>query len=285
MKKRVIGQDHAIDKIEIALQRARTGIRDDKKPIASFLFVGTTGVGKTETAKALSESFFGNEKNMIRLDMSEFQQIDSINRIIGSPDGSTVGVLTDSVRSKPYTLILIDEIEKAHPNILMTFLQMLDEGRLTDTLGNEANFTNTIIIATSNVATRKIQSVFESGDNYEMVYQEALRDIREYFAPELLNRFTGIVVFNPLNIESLRKITRLMLKRVKESISEKGIQIDFKPELIDELIKKGYSPEWGARPLARVVEDSVESYLAVKILKDEIKSGDRLMLGMEVFSI
>jgi len=285
MKSKVIGQDHAIDKIKIALQRSRTRMRDETKPIASFLFVGMTGVGKTETAKALAENYFGDEKRMIRLDMSEYQQIDSINRIIGSPDGNSSGTLTEKVRDKPFSLILIDEIEKAHPNIILTFLQMLDEGRLTDTTGNEVDFTNTIIIATSNVGTKTIQDMHQQGKNYEEIQNATLLEVRNKFAPELLNRFTSIIVFNPLTKGNLRDITKLMLERVKTMAKEKGIEIDFKPELIEELIKKGYSPEWGARPLARVIEDSVESYIAIKLLKKEINPGDRIMLGNEVFDI
>ena len=283
MKKRVIGQDHAIDKIAQALQRARTGIRDEKKPIASFLFVGTTGVGKTETAKTLAASYFGDEKTMIRLDMSEFQQIDAMSRLIGSPDGSTNGILTDAVRTKPFSLLLIDEIEKAHPNILLMFLQVLDEGRLTDTSGNEADFTNTIIICTSNVGTKSIQATSEAGGTYDQMAEAAIVDIRNKFAPEFLNRFTGIIIFNPLSMDSIRKITNIMLNKVRTIADEKGIKLDFKPELIDKLIEKGYSPEWGARPLARAIEDSVETHLALKILKKEISAGQSITLGLEVF--
>ncbi len=285
MKGKVIGQNHAIDKIKIALQRSRTRMRDESKPIAAFLFVGMTGVGKTETAKTLAEHYFGEEKRMIRLDMSEYQQIDSINRIIGTPDGNSSGSLTEKVRNKPFSLLLIDEIEKAHPNIILTFLQMLDEGRLTDTSGVEADFTNTIIIATSNVGTKTIQDMYQQGKNYQEIQNATLIEVRNKFAPELLNRFTAIIVFNPLSIDNLKEITKLMLNRVKIMAKEKGIEIDFKPELIEELIKKGYSPEWGARPLARVIEDSVESYIALKLLKKEINPGDRIMLGNEVFDI
>lgn len=285
MKEKIIGQDQAIEKIGTALQRARTGIRNDKKPIASFLFVGLTGVGKTETAKVLLSTYFGTEENLIRLDMSEYQQIDSLNRIIGTPEGYTSGTLTEKVRNKPFSLILIDEIEKAHPNILLAFLQMLDEGRLTDTTGVEADFRNTIIVATSNVGTRSIQKVTQEENNYQKMQEYAMIEIRNHFTPELLNRFTAIIVFNPLTPENLRKITKIMLERVKKTASEKGIETSFKPELVEEIIKRGYSPEWGARPISRLIEDSVESYIALKILKKEIKSGDRIMLGTEVFGI
>lgn len=285
MKKKVIGQDHAIDKIGSALQRARTGIRNENKPIAGFLFVGMTGVGKTETAKALLSSYFGDDKNLIRLDMSEYQQISSMDRIIGSDDGNTSGSLAEKIRNNPFSLILIDEIEKAHPNILLTFLQILDEARLTDTAGNLVDFTNSILIATSNVGTRSIQKVSESGGQYKDMQESAMKEVRDKFAPELLNRFTSIIVFNPLSKENLKTITSLMLDKVKGMTAEKDIEIHFKPELIEELIKRGYSPEWGARPLARVIEDSVESYIAVKILKKEINPGSKLILGNEVFGI
>ncbi len=285
MRRRVIGQDEAIEKIAMAIQRSRVGMKDSNKPMAGFLFAGMTGVGKTETAKSLSEIYFGSEDNMVRLDMSEYQQLDSMNRIIGSPDGDTSGSLTERVRNNPFCVVLIDEIEKAHPNILLTFLQMLDEGKLTDTSGRETNFANTIIIATSNVGTKSIQSIAEKGGNYEQIQSSAMIEIRENFAPELLNRFTAIIVFNQLSKDNLKDITKLLLKKVEELSKEKGVDIRFKPELIDELIKRGYSPEWGARPLLRTIEDTVGSYIAIKMLKKEINPGDRIILGTEIFSI
>jgi ATP-dependent Clp protease ATP-binding subunit ClpA len=284
IKQMVIGQDHAIKQIASALKRARVGVRNEEKPIASFLFVGTTGVGKTQTAKALAKSYFGDKKTMIRIDMSEYQQADSIGRLIGNPDGSSKGLLTEAVRTKPFSLILLDEIEKAHPNILLTFLQVLDEGRLTDSSGTIANFSNSIIIATSNVGTRSIQEAFQRGDSLEQMDKIAQKEVRDKFAPEFLNRFSGIIVFNPLTIENIRSITLLLLDDIKKITIDKGIKLAFKPELINELIKRGYSPEWGARPLARAIEDTVESYIATKMLKEEIKPGDELNLGMEVFA-
>ena len=284
MKKMVIGQDEAIKQIGSALKRARIGIRNEDKPIASFLFVGTTGVGKTQTAKALAKSYFGNPKTMIRIDMSEYQQLDSLNRLIGNPDGSSKGILTEAVRTKPFSLVLLDEIEKAHPNILLLFLQVLDEGRLTDSSGTVVSFTNSIVISTSNVGTRSIQKVFQQGGNFEEMSSSALKDVREIFAPEFLNRFTGIIVFNPLSVADVRKICDLLLSDVRNIAEEKGIKLTFKQEMIDELIKRGYSPEWGARPLARVIEDTVESYIATKMLRNEIQKGDEVSLGMEVFA-
>lgn len=284
MKKRVIGQDDAINMIGSALKRARAGIRNDKKPMASFLFVGTTGVGKTETAKTLARVYFGDEKLMIRLDMSEYQQVDSIGRLIGAPNGSTKGVLTEAVRSRPFALILLDEIEKAHQNILLAFLQVLDDGRLTDSSGTTVDFTNTIIIATSNVGTRSIQEVFGRQGTFEEMKEVATKDVREKFAPEFLNRFNGIIVYKPLSMESVQKIADIMLGSVRKMAEEKGIKVSFKPELMGELLKRGYSPEWGARPMARVIEESVMNYLAIKLLAKEIVAGDSVELGTEVFN-
>ncbi len=281
MKKVVIGQDHAIKQIGSALKRARAGIRNENKPIASFLFVGTTGVGKTQTAKALAQSYFGDKKAMIRLDMSEYQQLDSISRLLGTPDGSTRGILTDSVRSKPFALILLDEIEKAHSNILLTFLQVLDDGRLTDSSGITVDFTNSIIIATSNVGTRSIQSVFEQQGTFEQMTEAAMKDVRANFAPEFLNRFTGLIVFNPLSVENAKDILEIRLSEVAQSAEAKNIKVSFKDELKSELIKRGYNKEWGARPLTRVLEDTVETYIAEKILAKEFLPGTEVSLGLE----
>ena len=284
LKKRVLGQDHALSLIAKALQRARVGIRDEKKPIASFLFVGTTGVGKTETAKALAAEFFGDAKAMIRLDMSEYQQQDSISKLIGEPNGTSKGVLTEAVRTRPFALILLDEIEKAYSSVLLTFLQVLDDGRLTDSSGMTVDFTNTIIIATSNIGTRSIQRVMGAGGSVDEMSDAALKDVREHYAPEFLNRFNGLIVFNPLTKEIVTKITDLMLNRVRKVADAKGVKLSFKSELIEELVSRGYNPEWGARPMARVIEDTVESYLALKLLSKEIKMGDEIELGMEVFN-
>ncbi len=282
MRKYVIGQDHAIDQLGRALKRARAGIRDETKPIASFLFVGTTGVGKTETAKTLAKVYFGDEKAMIRLDMSEYQQADSLNRLIGSPDGRLRGFLTDTVRSKPFSVILLDELEKAYSNVLLTFLQVLDDGRLTDTTGRVIDFTNTIIIATSNVGTRSIQQVAARGGMFDEMKEVAMHDVREQFAPEFLNRFTGVIVFRPLTMDAVRKITDLMLARVRRVAEQKGVKVTFSSQLVAELIKRGCNAEWGARPMARLIEETVESYLAVRILANQVKQGDTVELGTEV---
>src|SRR3989344_690800 len=283
MKKRVIGQDNAIVQIGAALKRARVGIRNENKPIASFLFVGTTGVGKTETAKTLAKTYFGDEEAMIRLDMSEYQQRDSIDRLIGTPDGRSKGVLSEAVRTKPFALILLDEIEKADSNILLTFLQVLDDGRLTDTTGRVVDFTNKIIIATSNVGTRSIQEIVQRDGSFEQMRDAVMKNVRQHYAPEFLNRFNGIIVFKPLNILAVKKIADLLLNRLRKMADEKGVKVSFKEELIDELVKRAYSPEWGARPLARLIETSVETNLAEKLLAKTLNKGDTVELGMEVF--
>jgi len=284
LKQMVIGQDEAIKQVAAAIKRARAGVRNENKPIASFLFVGTTGVGKTQTAKALAKIYFGDSKNMVRLDMSEYQQLDSISRLLGTPDGSVKGILTEAIRSRPFCLLLLDEIEKAHPNILLTFLQVLDDGRLTDTTGTTIDFTNTIIIATSNVGTRAIQEIFAHEGSVTEMQDTAMKEVRSHFAPEFLNRFTGISVYNPLTKESVRKITNLLLADVAKNTAVQGINVTFDESVINELMLRGFNPEWGARPMARVIEDTIELYLAEKILAKELKQGDNVHLGMEVFA-
>jgi len=288
LKSSVIGQEHAIKQVSSALKRSRAGIRDQGKPIASFLFVGTTGVGKTELAKALTKHVFGGIKQMIRVDMSEYMEEHSVSKLIGAPPGyvgyEEGGMLTNAVRSKPGALILFDEIEKAHPKVLLVFLQILDEGRLTDNKGVTVDFTNTIVITTSNVGTRAIQAVSRKGGDQKQIKEIALLEVREHFAPEFLNRFNGIIVFNQLTLENVADIAKLMLKNVTMMAKDKGVTVTYKPRLISELVKRGYNPEWGARPLARVIEGSVENYLAEKLLSGEYTRGHTVELDLEVFS-
>ncbi|MBI4091457.1 ATP-dependent Clp protease ATP-binding subunit [candidate division WWE3 bacterium] len=281
--KSVIGQTEAIKQLGDALRRARAGVRDEKRPIASFLFVGLTGVGKTETAKTLSKVYFGSEEAMIRIDMSEYQRDDSVDKLIGTSDGRSTGVLTEKVRQFPFSLILLDEIEKASPKVLLLFLQVLDDGRLGDNTGRVIDFTNTIIIATSNVGTSNIQQVLEGGGSYEDLQREAMIEVRNKFAPEFLNRFSGIITFKPLTPGDIQKITKLLLNRVSKTANSKGIKLYFKDELVAKLAKDGFSAEWGARSLRRLIESSVESYLARKYLESEISPGDTVEVGVEVF--
>ncbi len=283
MKERVIGQSHAVKQVSSALKRARVGIRDEDKPMASFLFVGSTGVGKTETAKTLADVYFGAEDKMIRLDMSEYQHPDSINRLLGSPNEGGKGLLTEAIRANPFSVVLLDEIEKAHSEILLTFLQVLDDGRLTDSSGMTVNFSNTIIIATSNVGTREIQAVAKRGGTFNEMEEAVLHEVRSHYAPEFLNRFSGLIVFNPLSPEDVEKIARNLLSSVEKLAREKDITLTFSDSLLERLVKEGYDPEWGARPLKRVIEDRVQTYLAEKILSKEVVPGDSIELTEEIF--
>jgi ATP-dependent Clp protease ATP-binding subunit ClpA len=222
---------------------------------------------------------------MIRLDMSEYQQPDSIEKLIGTSDGDSGGILTEAVRTNPFSVILLDEIEKASSNVLLTFLQVLDDGRLTDSAGNTVSFSNIIIIATSNVGTREIQLVASRNGSFSEMEAAAMKKVRDHFAPEFLNRFSGIIVFNPLSKEDVKKIARILLQKVEKVAKEKDIEVTFSEGLLEGLIERGYNQEWGARPMARVIEDKVETYLAEKILSKEIERGDSVTLDKEVFKV
>lgn len=283
MKRNVIGQDYAIEQVANALKRSRAGMRDEKKPIAGFLFVGSTGVGKTETAKTLAKIYFESEERMIRLDMSEYQQVESLDKLIGTSDGSVKGILTEAVKANPFSVVLLDEIEKAHPQVLLVFLQVLDDGRLTDSSGMTVSFAHTIIIATSNVGTAQIQEIAQRGGSFLEMEEAALKKVREKFAPEFLNRFSDIIVFNPLTTEDIKKIAQILLQKVEKVALEKDVKVTFTDGLLSRLAKEGFSQEWGARPLRRLIEDKVETYLAEKLLLGEIKAGDSIEIGEEVF--
>jgi len=272
---KVIGQDEAITAVADAIRRARTKLKDPDKPIASFLFAGPTGVGKTETAKTLAEEFFGSEKVMIRLDMSEYQNLDSLNRLIGAPPGKggadAGGQLTEAVRHQPYTLVLLDEIEKAHPKILNLFLQVLDDGRLTDSQGRTVDFNSTIIITTTNVGTRELIS--GKGD--------AKKEIEAHFPPEFLNRFTGVIVFKSLNQKEIEAITKLKLSQLKNELLKQGVKIDFTQDVIKKIAKLGFSTKWGGRQVDRVIQEKIANQLAKKILKGEVKKNKTLIFSLK----
>ena len=270
---RIVGQDYAVNQIAKAIKRARAQIRDINKPIASFLFAGPTGVGKTETAKTLAISYFGNEKTMIRFDMSEYQDSSSIKRLIGTHE-APIGLLTSAVREKPYSLILIDEVEKAHEKIQYLFLQILDDGRLTDAAGNITDFTNTFIIMTSNVGTREIVQSLKQGKSDEWIRLATLESLKKHFAPEFLNRFTAIIPFTALTEQQIKEIIKLKLEQVKDRMAKKHITVTFSDKVLQDILQKGYSKEWGARQLNRVIEDTIETLLAEKIIDGELKNGD-----------
>jgi len=274
LHQQVIGQNQAIKAIANALRRARTGIKSPNKPIASFLFAGPTGVGKTETAKALANQFFGSEKTMIRLDMSEYQNPDTLNRLIGAPPGKTHtgegGQLTEAVRRQPYTLVLLDEIEKAHPNILNIFLQVLDDARLTDASGRTVNFSNTIIIATSNVGTKELMVGIKKKLSIKKLEQQALQTIEKHFRPEFLNRFSGLVVFQPLKPQEVETIVKLKLNRLVQDLQKRNIKVSFKPDLIKKLSVLSFSQKWGGRYINRTIQEKIQNYIARQILTNKL---------------
>ncbi|MBI2642141.1 MAG: ATP-dependent Clp protease ATP-binding subunit [Candidatus Wildermuthbacteria bacterium] len=283
--KKIIDQEEAVEEVSGALRRARSEISQGKGPIGGFLFLGPTGVGKTETAKALASIYFGSEEKMIRLDMSEFQNTEDVERLLGN--NSQEGLLTTPIRENPFSLLLLDEVEKAHSNILNLFLQVLDEGHITDGLGRKVSFQHTIIIATSNAGSQLIiQAIKENADF------AALKDkMRDYlfqqgiFRPELLNRFDAVVLFKPLTREHLVAIAQLMLTKLKKNLEEKGIEFVITEPLKERLAELGYDPVFGARPMKRAIQDNVENIFAVALLKGEVKRGDRVQIDASTFTL
>ena len=282
---RIINQDEACKEISSALRRARAEIKEMKKPMGTFLFLGPTGVGKTETAKALADIYFGSEKKIIRMDMSEFQQVKDISRIIGSVKEE--GILTTPVREDPFSLVLLDEIEKAHPNILNLFLQVLDEGRLTDGFGRAVDFKNTIIIATSNAGYQIILEAISKKLEWATVKDKLLNFLFEegVFRPEFLNRFDAVVVFNPLSKENLLDIAELLLQKLKKDLFKKDIEFIITDSLKEKIAELSYNPKFGAREMKRVIQDKIENVLAKAILGGEIKRGDRIEINSLTFQI
>ncbi len=284
--KRIVNQEEAVKEIASALRRSRVGTEDRKKPMGSFLFLGPTGVGKTETAKALAQVYFGSESRIIRLDMSEFQDVKDIPRLICSTEQE--GILTTKVKEDPFSLVLLDEIEKAHPNILNLFLQVLDEGHITDGLGRQIFFSNTLIIATSNAGAEVIWKDVRSDKKLDIIKEDLLSLLFEKgkFRPEFINRFDAVVIFKPLNKENLLEISQLMLEKIRKGMrDEKGIDFEIAPELNEKIVDLGYSPAFGAREMRRVIADRVENLLAVAFLKKEIKRGDKIKINATDFSI
>ncbi|MCK4453729.1 ATP-dependent Clp protease ATP-binding subunit [Candidatus Parcubacteria bacterium] len=286
LHKRIINQETAVKEVSSALRRARVEISQRKKPMGTFLFLGPTGVGKTETSKALAETYFGSEKRMIRLDMSEFQNIKDIPRLIGSMEQE--GFLTTKVREDPFSLILLDEIEKAHPNILNLFLQVLDEGHITDGLGRKVIFSNSIIIATSNAGAEVIWKDIRLNKKLDIIKEDLLSLLfeRKKFRPEFINRFDAVVIFRPLTKENLSDIAELMLGKIKRNL-KKQKEVDFviTEKLKEKIVDLGYSPTFGAREMRRVIADRVENLLAISFLKKEIKRGDKIAVNPETFEI
>ena len=274
---RVIGQEEAISAIAAALRRARTALRSEDRPIATFLFLGPTGVGKTELAKTVSEVYFGSEDAMLRFDMSEFQGTDAAERLIGG--AGRAGLLTEAVRQKPFALLLLDEFEKAHSEALNLFLQVMDDGRLTDGLGRMVDFTNVILIATSNAGSQDIQDAVRAGATTEAIKEQLLNTtLRSSYRPELLNRFDGVIVFKPLGMDEVVQITYLLLNKVSERLKAKGVLFQPEDQAVYELAQKGYDPQFGARPLRRVIQETVDNAIANLLLKGEVGRRDTIVL-------
>ncbi len=276
LKKRVIGQDHALTKVANAIRRSRAGLSEENRPIGSFLFLGPTGVGKTETAKALAYSLFNDEKAMIRIDMSEYQEAHSIARLIGAPPGyvgyEEGGQLTEAVRRKPYSVILFDEVEKANPQIFNVFLQILDDGRLTDGRGRVVNFKNTIIILTSNLGSE----VFQLADKLSADKRDAqiMDVVKKFFRPEFINRLDSMVVFNPLNENMISQIVEIQLSDVAKRLEKQGLHLETTESLKRHLKVVGVDDVFGARPLKRVINELVVDEIALEIIEGKIKPAD-----------
>ncbi|MDD5146331.1 MAG: ATP-dependent Clp protease ATP-binding subunit [Candidatus Pacebacteria bacterium] len=282
---RIIGQKEAIGEISSALRRAKAEVKTKKGPMGSFLFLGPTGVGKTETAKALAAIYFGSEQKMIRLDMTEFQNPSDIARLLGTPEEG--GLLTVPVRESPFSLVLLDEIEKAHPNILNLFLQVLDEGLITDGVGKKVNFQNTIIIATSNAGAELIREDIADDTQMDIVKTELLDKIfkENIFRPEFINRFDGVVVFHSLSQDDLLQIAQLLLKQLANQLRDKGIVLAITKPLKEKIVSLSYNPAFGAREMKRVIQNKVENILADAILKGAIKRGDIIELSPNDFAV
>jgi len=291
LRKRVVGQEQAINAVANSIRRGRAGLSDPNRPLGSFIFLGPTGVGKTELAKVLAESLFDTEKVLIRIDMSEYMEKFSVSRLIGAPPGyvgyEEGGQLTEAVRRQPYSVVLLDEIEKAHPDVFNVLLQMIDDGRLTDSKGRTINFKNTIIIMTSNIGSKYISEINampgtkDYMDQYERVVERVYEEMRRLFRPEFLNRVDEIIVFNPLGTSEIRKIVNILLSRTLSKLQEKGIDVEFDNDVKISLVNKGFDPVYGARPLKRTIQRYIENPLAEFIIKNDIEKSAKIKCFME----
>jgi ATP-dependent Clp protease ATP-binding subunit ClpC len=298
LHRRVIGQQEAIEIISKAVRRARAGLKDPKRPIGSFVFLGPTGVGKTELARALAEFMFGSEDALIKIDMSEFMERHNVSRLVGAPPGyvgfDEGGQLTEAVRRKSYAVVLLDEVEKAHPEVFNILLQILEDGHLTDAKGRRVDFRNTIIIMTSNLGARQLQTNATLGfrpmgdteaaraqTSYEIMKEKVQNELKQSFRPEFLNRIDATVVFRSLTVEEIRVIVDLMLRRVREQLKAQGMTLDVTQEAKDHIIKLGYDPAYGARPLRRVIQNMVEDVLAEHLLIGKYEPGTTIVVDRD----
>ena len=292
LHKRLIGQNEAINAITRAIRRSRTGVKSERRPIGSFVFLGPTGVGKTELAKALAEFLFEDEESLIRVDMSEYMEKFSVSRLVGAPPGyigyDEGGQLTEKIRRKPYSVILLDEIEKAHPDVFNILLQVMEDGRLTDNIGRTVDFRNTVLIMTSNIGSRLIKEGGGIGfgaaseeQNYEDMKKSVMSEVKRLFNPEFLNRLDEVIVFHQLNKDHLHSIARIMLNELRERLDEHMLKLEFSEAAENFLMEKGYDPSFGARPLRRTIQKYVEDPLVEGLLRQEFKKGDVIYVDVD----
>jgi ATP-dependent Clp protease ATP-binding subunit ClpB len=283
LARRVIGQREAVEAVSNAVRRSRAGLQDPNRPIGSFIFLGPTGVGKTETARALAEFLFDDEQAMVRIDMSEYMEKHAVARLIGAPPGyvgyEEGGQLTEAVRRRPYQVVLFDEIEKAHPDVFNIMLQILDDGRLTDSQGRTVDFRNVVIIMTSNVGSSYILE--HSRDNWNTVESQVMQGLRSTFKPEFLNRVDDIIIFHPLGIEQLGSIVELQLKRLRKLLTDRNLTLEVTDAAKKRLAEEGYDPAFGARPLKRAIQREIQNPLALAVLEGKFGDGDTIAADVE----
>ena len=282
LHQRVIGQDEAVDAVADAVIRARSGLKDPKRPIGSFIFLGPTGVGKTELARALAQALFDTEENMVRIDMSEYMEKHTVSRLIGAPPGyvgyEEGGQLTEAVRRRPYSVILFDEIEKAHHDVFNALLQILDDGRLTDAQGRTVNFKNTVIIMTSNIGSQQLLEGMSGGVIPEGVKNGVLAQLRQAFRPEFLNRVDDIVVFKPLQLEEIEQIVDLLIDELRQRLAERRVALELTEPARKFIAKNGFDPVYGARPLKRYIQRQLETRIGRQIISGEVPDGSTLVI-------
>jgi ATP-dependent Clp protease ATP-binding subunit ClpC len=293
---RVVGQRHALKSIAAAIRRSRAGLKDPKRPIGTFLFLGSTGIGKTEVAKSLAEVLYGSEDLLVRLDMTEYMERHTVSRLFGAPPGyvgyDNGGQLTDTVRRKPFSIILLDEVEKAHGDVFNALLQIMDDGRLTDGKGRTVDFKNTIIIMTSNLGSNVIKKsdIGFTGDGkkdtkeseIELNQKKLDRVLKDHFKPEFLNRIDEVVVFSSLNKEDLSQIVKILLERTKKLLREQDINLEISSKAVEYLIENGFSEEYGARPLKRLIQKEIENKVSEMIISNELESGQDLEISASI---
>jgi ATP-dependent Clp protease ATP-binding subunit ClpC len=282
---RVVGQEEAVEAVAEAVRRARAGLGDPNRPVGSFLFLGPTGVGKTELARTLADVLFGDEDQITRLDMSEFQERHTVSRLVGAPPGyvgyEEAGQLTEAVRRKPYSVVLLDEMEKAHPDVFNMLLQILDDGRLTDSQGRTVDFKNTVLIMTSNLGADRIQSHARKKESFEDLKDDLMQLLRAHFRPEFLNRIDEIIVFRALTRDQVHDITKLLLDKVTRRMHAQHIEVSFTDEAVSLLAERGFDPEFGARPLRRTIQRLVENELSRMLLEGAIDEVDSVTIGVK----